>query len=449
MRRRILDDLKEWLSAADRKPLILRGARQVGKTWCIRELAQETDRQLVEINFERHPEYVKLFASNDPHEILAQLEIVLNLTISVENAILFLDEIQAASEIISKLRWFYEEMPELAVIAAGSLLEFALEEHDFSVPVGRVTYRFLGPMSFWEFLWACGEEKLAEALEKATKSLELSDLLHEKAFRLFREYMIVGGMPAVVKAWTQSWKITDCSHLQTDLQQTYRDDFNKYRKRISPELLRKTMESIVKQLGCRFMYSNVPTDDRQPNIKAALHMLALAGLCTKVYRTSANGLPLGAEADEKLFKTVFLDTGLALNLLGYRPAGQEEWQEILWANKGALAEQIVGQELISGMRPGEAQLYYWQQDGSGNGEIDYLIARGGTVLPIEVKAGASGSMKSLHGFMQKKGLTRAVRFDTNKPSRMEVRVKTNQGEAVEYELTSYPLYMAGMWGRNQ
>lgn len=445
MKRFILDDLKKWLSDPYRKPMILRGARQVGKTWCVRELAQETGRQLVEINFERHPEYADLFAGNDPQEILTQLEIVLNLTISRENAVLFLDEIQAASEVIPKLRWFYEEMPELAVIAAGSLLEFALEEHDFSVPVGRVTYCFLGPMSFAEFLWACGEEKLAAALKKSAESMEISDVVHEKASRLFREYMIVGGMPAVVNAWVQSGQITACSHIQTDLLQTYRDDFNKYRKRISPELLRKTMESVVKQLGCRFMYSNVTTDDRQPNVKSALHMLELAGLCTKVRRTSANGLPLGAEADEKLFKTIFLDTGLALNLLGYRPADQEEWREILWANKGALAEQIVGQELIAARRPGETQLYYWQQSGSGNGEIDYLIASDGRITPIEVKAGASGSMKALHGFMQKKGLARAVRFDTNKPSQMTVQVKTNQGLEVAYELASFPLYMAGVW----
>lgn len=449
MKRLISTYLKNWLDSSDRKPLILRGARQVGKTWAVRELAKQSGRKLIEINFERDPELSSLFTTNDPKKIIYNLEAYFNLDIHVTDSILFLDEIQAASLLISKLRWFYEELPELPVIAAGSLLEFALSELDYSMPVGRVSYMFMNPMSYQEFLWAMGEDRLAESIEKAVDTFEIALPLHEKAKELFHQYCIVGGMPAAVKEYSQNRKLLQVNQIQLELLQTYMDDFNKYRKRIDSMLLRATMNGIVRQLGEKFTYTHVSRSEKSQDIKSALELLSLAGLCVKVYRTSANGVPLSAEEDRNTFKVIFLDTGLALNLLGFRPDGFSDFSEMLWVNKGAIAEQIVGQQLVSSISPNRGAVHYWQQMGSLNGEIDYVISNNMEVIPVEVKAGASGSMKSLHAFMEKKELKNAIRFDENPPSKFLVDLKTTQGKQVQYYLSSYSLYMSEFVFRRQ
>lgn len=442
MKRMISSDLNKWLYAENRKPLILRGARQVGKTWSVRQLAKENDRTLIEINFERNPELAELFSSNDPSRIIENLEGYFNMEIVYDKTILFLDEIQATSQLIAKLRWFYEEMPQLPVIAAGSLLEFALKELDYSMPVGRVSYMFMNPMSFREFLWAMNEEKLSDMLEKAVDSFEISKPLHEKATELFNRYCVVSGMPEAVNEYVKSRKITAVEEIQRDLLQTYMDDFNKYRKRMDPSILRMTLIGVTAQLGERFTYTHVSKTTRSKDIKNALSLLSLAGLVTKVVHTAANGVPLGYEENEEIFKVVFLDTGLALNILGYRPNGLDSFQERLWVNKGAIAEQIVAQQMIAASSPQRSSLHYWQQIGSMNGEVDYVISENTKVIPVEVKAGASGSMKSLHNFMEKKNLDEAIRFDDNLPSKFIVDVKTTQSKPVKYTLNSYPLYMS-------
>ena len=444
MKRKIIENMKAWLNSSDRKPLILRGARQVGKTWIVRELAKEESYKLIEINFERNPEYASWFESNSPKKNIELIELNMNIDIESNKTILFLDEIQAASEILPKLRWFYEELPELAVVCAGSLLEFTLEEHDFSMPVGRINYMYMGPMSFIEYLWAIGENKLSEYICEARNSLDMAESVHKKCLEIFREYTLIGGMPACVSSWVENHNITSVYDIQSDLLQTYRDDFNKYKKKISPEVMRMTLASVARQLGGKFVYSAVDTSNSSVIVKESVNCLALARLVYKAFNTSANGLPLGAEVNQKFFKCILIDSGLALNMLGMRFYTEKEFEETLWINKGAIAEQLVGQLLLTRELPHEPLVYYWQKTGSGSGnaEIDYLIAKEGAILPIEVKAGASGSMKSLHMFMESKKLSKAVRFDMNMPSIMGVDVITPQGKPVKYELESLPIYMA-------
>lgn len=442
MQRKMLEELKGWLCSTERKPLILRGARQIGKTWIVRELAKDQGMKLLEINFERNPEVGEIFIEKNPQHIIEQLEILYNMDFIPEKIILFLDEIQSNPQILGNLRWFYEEMPSLAVIAAGSLLEFILEDHDFSMPVGRVSYMYMEPMSFIEFLWAMGEKKLAEHIENSYHTLEMPDILHRKAIELFRQYYIVGGMPAAVKSWAENRNAQECNDIQTDLLMTYRDDFNKYRKRISAEHLRITLSSTALQIGDRFMYSRIGADVRQPILKESLNMLIAARLCRKIYHTAANGLPLGAEVKDTIFKVFLIDTGLVMRMLGQQPMNEVQLEKMVWANKGALAEQMASQLLFAGFVPRNNSIYYWQQSGSGTGEIDFLMQKDGLVCPIEVKAGASGSMKSLHAFMESKKLSKAFRLDTNKPSKMQIDVKTNAGKPVSYELISLPIYMA-------
>ena len=442
MKRKLMSSLLSWLESADCKPLILRGARQTGKTYLVRDMAVQVGKTLVEINFEQEPEAADLFESNDPKTIIYQIEIYYGIDIDINDSILFLDEIQACPFLLSKLRWFYEKLPGFPVICAGSLLEFALDDYEDSMPVGRVTYRYLHPFSFVEFLWAIGEDKSADNLHQVRKSLQMPDALHNKYIELYRQYCVIGGMPAVVKEWAATQRLNECLHIQKDLINSFRDDFNKYRKKIPSELLRKSMDSAVYQAGNKFVFSKVDRSSKQPAIKTAVEMLEKAGICKKVYHSAGNGIPLGAEKNEKFFKLLFLDTGLYMATLGLSPLNTKQLQEISWSNSGALAELVCGQLLTSVHSEDNDDMFYWQNTGSGNGEIDYLIQSSGQILPIEVKSGASGSMKSLHSFMESKKLKKAVRFDLNKPSVQEINVLTTLGKNAQYRLLSLPVYMA-------
>ena len=202
------------------------------------------------------------------------------------------------------------------------------------------------------------------------------------------------------------------------------------------------MTSITYQVGEKFVYSEVDRGSKHPAIKSAVEMLEKAGICKKIIHSAGNGIPLGAEINEKYFKLLFLDIGLLMATQGLSPINDEQFLAVTWANNGALAEQICGQLLLSRHFEDDDDMYYWQNTGSGSGEIDYLGQDGIAVLPIEVKAGVSGSMKSLHAFMESKGLKKAVRFDLNRPSVQEVRTMTTQGKRAEYTLYSLPIYMA-------
>lgn len=442
MKRSITTFLDEWLTGHNRKPLVMRGARQVGKTWLVRDLAKRQSQTLIELNLEKRPELAQHFASNDPVQILSDLEADLGRPIHLGKSILFLDEIQAVPQLIASLRWFREEMPEFPVIAAGSLLDFALREHTFSMPVGRIMYCRVEPVSFVEFLMAAGHEKLKEALENACDTGELNPRLHQRALELFSEYCIVGGLPEVVAEWIVHRSDDQRLQLQRDLIATYRDDFNKYRERVPADLLRKVMDAVPRQLGNRFVYNHVDADARHRDLKQAVELLSLARVCHRAEHTAANGLPLGAENNPLLFKLLLVDIGIAAAQLGLSRLDLRDLDQTVWANKGGLAEQFVGQHLRCLSEAWEdPRLFYWQRTGGRQGEIDFVLQHGRHIIPVEVKAGSAGSMKSLHAFMQAKKLTLAVRLDTNTPSVQYMDVKTTTGEPVRYKLLSLPLYM--------
>jgi len=434
--------LKDWLNNPGRKPLIVRGARQVGKTWLVRELAKTEGRELVELNFEKQPGLAENFSSNDPVRILSELQADLGRDIDPCQAILFLDEIQAAPTLLAKLRWFYEEMPELPVIAAGSLLDFTLKEHDFSMPVGRVMYCHIDPLTFFEFLDATGNKNLREALRTAAVERMLSPRLHARALELFSEYCLTGGLPEVVAAWTADRNDNRRLQLQQDLIAAYRDDFNKYRKHVSSDLLRSVLDVVPKQMGGNFVYHHVDADFSHRILKLALEMLVLARVCRRIEHTAANGLPLGAEGNPRLFKVMMIDIGISAVQLGLSRLDFRNLEEVVWAAKGRMAEQFVGQHLLSLFSPWEEpRLFYWQRTGGRQGEIDFVTQQGPHIVPIEVKAGSAGSMKSLHAFMHSKRLPLAVRLDTNPPSLQDLDVRTTTGERTAYRLLSLPLYM--------
>jgi len=435
-------ELDKWLNNPNRKPMVMRGARQVGKTWIVRDLANRHKLQLIELNFERLPSLADLFSENDPAEILRNIEAELATTIKPDSSLLFLDEIQAAPQLFSKLRWFKEDMQPLPVIAAGSLLDFALNKYRYSMPVGRITYFHLDSMSFFEFLQAIGNEALYKKISSLSLGTRLPDSLHKKCLGLYHDYCLVGGMPEVLKEWVDSKKLQSCLKLQQDLLATYRDDFHKYGGEIEAGLLNRLLLSIAVQLGNKFVYSRVDLAKKLVQIRDALTRLDQAKVCTKVLHTAGNGLPLGSESNEKFFKTLMLDIGLISVQLGLSSARHLEAKKIIFSNKGGMAEQFVGQQLRAAQTPLETpQLFYWQRVGGRLGEIDYLIQHGNRVVPVEVKSGSAGSLKSLHQFMAEKRFDLAVRCNIYQPAVEDISVKTTLGQPVSYRLLSLPVYL--------
>jgi len=422
---------------------VIRGARQVGKTWLVRDFARRHKHDLIECNFERDPGLARAFHSKDPRQILGDLALELERELNPSTGVLFLDEIQAAPEVLSRLRWFAEEMPELRVLAAGSLLEFTLGEDGHSMPVGRVSYLHLHPMSFPEYLRAKGQRQLVAALAACDWDTSLSETAFAAATRWFERYAMVGGMPAVVLHDAEGAEASTIRRLQSDLMSTFLDDFGKYAGRTRPELLATTLRGVARQLGGKFVYKAVREGVRSDVVRRALELLARARLCHLVRHSSANGLPLGGEVRPRNRKVILLDVGLAHALLG-TPASQSfpRWASLAPAVRGALTEQLLGQQLLASAPPWAApELYYWQRGAGRPGEVDFLEQVAATIVPIEAKSGAAGSLKSLHQFMHDKGLELAVRCDANPPSLQTLEIKTTQGDAVRYRLATLPNFL--------
>lgn len=443
MYRTVLADLRQWLRSNNRKPLVLRGARQVGKTWLVRQLAQASDKQLIELNFEQNPKFASMFSNNDPKQIIVNLGAALNITIDISKSILFLDEIQIVPELLSKLRWFAEQMPELAVIAAGSLLDFVLAEHSFSMPVGRISYLHLEPLSFEEFLLAKGQKKLLEFIQNFSWSDSIPEVIHEKLLKLFKEYVIVGGMPAVVDSWVQDGSSVDVDRLHHELLTTYRDDFAKYAGRITIARLEEVLMAFPQMLGEKFVYHRVNKEASSVSIKTALQLLTKARICHQIISTAANGVPLGAEINTKFFKVIGIDVGLVSAALKLELHQINSIAEINLINSGGIAEQVVGQ-LLRTIEPSyiEPSLYYWVREKKNSAaEIDYLIQHQNKIIPIEVKAGSTGSLKSLHFFMALKKIHTAVRINSDIPIIIPVKTKAHNGSTIKYQLISMPFYL--------
>jgi hypothetical protein len=391
----------KWLKSEKRKPLVIRGARQVGKTWLVRHLAKISGLELIELNFEKNKAYIDFFASNDPAIIMRHIMSALRNSTNLEKCLLLLDEIQAVPEILSKLRWFAEDMPNLPVIATGSLLDFALEKFEFSMPVGRISYLYLEPFSFEEFLLALDYEGLLNYLHNYQFNVDMPKVLHNQLITLFKEYLLVGGLPAAVDCWKRQQSLQELNIIHNELISTYQDDFNKYRGRVPVERLHEVMISVPKQLSKKFVYSHASQDVPSSQIKPALTLLNKARVCHQVISCHANGLPLAAETNDKYFKELFLDVGLCSAHLGLSLHELHSVTEINLINKGGVAEQAVGQILRTTFPYYiDPALYCWmRQETEASSELDYIFQHKNRIIPLEVKAGTTGSLKSLHYFM--------------------------------------------------
>ena len=409
--------LQEWKNSPRLKPLLLRGARQVGKSWSLRHLGESFE-HFAEINFELQPEFKVIFKElSDVKEIISRISTLLNVPIIEGKTLLFLDEIQSCPEALHCLWSFKENMPKLHVAAAGSLLEFTLKEMP-SFGVGRIRSMFMYPMSFDEFLSTVGRDSWIEAKKGADYQQPVPTELHDALVQQFRSFLMVGGMPSSVSAWVETHDYNECALEQEDLQQSYYDDFVKYSKKVDPMLLRNTLRSVIAQTGDKFVYSRVEGGYRIEEVKKALTMLCDAGIVKLVQHSAANGVPLGAEVNDKFRKYNYLDSGLMLRILDLELGGAQVVTELILTgaghdlvNKGPITEMVAGWEMIKNLPPRTSHdLYYWENLSEGTtSEVDYLIARDMTVHPVEVKSEVTGKMKSLRAFMQKKHLLRAFR----------------------------------------
>jgi len=451
IKRREINDLQSWSETPGRKPLLIRGARQVGKTTLVTQWVETSPLKLLAVNFERNPEFRQAFATHDTSQIVTALQLLTNRRIRAGETLLFLDEIQAAPEAIAALRYFYEEMPLLHVIGAGSLLEFALADAKFSMPVGRVEFMNIGPLQFEDFLTAMGESALAEwlreiSLEALAKAAPIP-AIHDKYVALLRQYWVVGGLPEVVANFVAERSFSDVTRIQTNIVATYRDDFGKYTHGALKTRVQLVFDRLPALVGRKFKYANVSHDHRAAELASALQQLCMARIAYKVQHTAANGVPLGAEADGRQFKPLYMDVGLMCSALGLNLLDLQR-ENLSLVNDGAVAEQFIGQHLLySGASYETPELYCWMREArTSSAEVHYVLAQGKQILPVEIKAGKSGTLKSLHIFFKEKHRRFGLRFNAALPS--VLRDAALPGDAEQrYDLLSLPLYMVGQTRR--
>jgi len=403
MKRTILSELKNWKSDINHKVLLLRGARQVGKTYIVRELAKDF-KYFLEVNFEKNPDVIHFFDQNlDPVRLCINLSAYFGIPVIDDKTLLFFDEIQSCPKAIQSLRFFYESKPGLHVIAAGSLLEFALEDLT-SWGVGRIRSVYMYPMSFDEFLLAHNEDSLIELKKNASASNPLNQAFHEKLKDYLKRFLLIGGMPEAVKTFIGNSDINSVQKVLSDITISYIDDFAKYKSRVPVLRLREVMESVVKQSGGKYIYSKAGALSNPSQAKEALDLLEMAGLVYKVYHTSGQGIPLGSGVNYKVFKALLHDNGIFQQLSGLRLSELLIANNIDVLNKGNIAEAFTGTEMIKYSSVFEkGQIYYWHREKRGsNAEVDYLIEHQGQVVPVEVKSGSTGKMQSLNLFIEEK-----------------------------------------------
>lgn len=435
MKRLIDYHLLNWKNSSHRKSLLIRGARQVGKTYAVRNLGKLFD-DFAEFNLEKmQNELTPIFeASLDPQKIIKELSIISGKQIIPGRTLLFFDEIQAIPRAILALRYFYEELPTLHVIGAGSLLDFAIEQ--VGLPVGRVQSLYMYPVSFIEFLGAFGQQLLIQEIMNRDPHSILSDVVHNKLLSLVGEYLGLGGMPEVIQLWLEG-KYVECFAVHQIIIDAYRQDFSKYAKKHQIRYLELLFKHIPNQLGKKFKFSELG-EYRKRELSPALELLDTARVVHFIHRTAAQGIPLGAQQYLEDFKIILLDVALSQVMLGEKKGETSRETLGLWflkaahefINKGTIIEAFVGQELIAYANPFyDEQLYYWHKDVKGSeAEVDYVVQQGEYIIPIEVKDGKGTTLRSMNAFLElHQHCPYGIRFSTQNYSMYE-------------KIHSYPLY---------
>jgi predicted AAA+ superfamily ATPase len=420
MRRDAMQQLYDWKEKTTRKPLIVRGARQVGKTWLMKEFASSAYRQFAYINFEDNEVMKDVFQKDfDVERILMAIQLVTGIVVDT-------DEIQEAPRGLTALKYFQEKAPQYHVVAAGSLLGIAMHSND-SFPVGKVDFMDLYPLSFSEFLEAVGQEAFARLLAK--KDWGLIAAFRSKLIDLLKQYYYVGGMPEVVNAFINHKDYAEVRQLQQTILDSYDRDFSKHAPIAEVPRIRMIWRSVPAQLAKenkKFIYGVVKEGARAKDFELAIEWLIDAGLIYKVSRVKKAGIPLSAYEDFSAFKLFLLDTGLMGAMSGLPPQALLEGNVLFSDYKGAITEQYVLQQLksVKGL-----SIYYWSSDTS-RGELDFLLQKDVSVIPVEVKAEENLQSKSLRFFVEKNAGLHGVRFSMSDYRKQEWMI-------------NYPLYSVG------
>lgn len=391
MKRLIENKLLEWKNSQRRKPLIVRGARQVGKTYSVEKFGREAFNNLVTVDLEKNRDLHGIFSGDlDPYRIMSELEIFLNKKTIPGKTLLFFDEIQNCPRAVMALRYFYEDCPELHVIAAGSLLEFAMSEISF--PVGRIQYLEMYPLNFAEYLIAVGRDEAADVI--LSKPQNLSYSIHKLLLDELKKYCFIGGMPESVQAYVDTKSFQESFSVHRELCDSFRNDFSKYAPRADAYCLDTVFTGIARNVGQQIIYTHLAEGYTHPTIKKAFNTLCMARVGKKVLLANPSGLPLGVTASSRRFKALMIDIGLWQHLCGINIEAEYPKTDLLSIYQGAMAEQFVGQEM---MITQNSDLYYWARQARGStAEVDFLAVIEGNIIPIEVKSGAAGRLRSLH-----------------------------------------------------
>lgn len=428
MRRLIDPYLLEWKESPHRKSLIIHGARQVGKTYAVQKLGK-TFESFVTLNFEETPEAIPIFEGTiSPSVILPKLEKILEKRIIPGKTLLFFDEVQNSPRAFISLRYFYEQLPTLHIIAAGSLLDFTIQK--VGMPVGRVQSLYMFPMTFLEFLYALDYEVTIDSLFNNDTSNPIDDNLHQKNLNLLAEYLEIGGMPEAVLKWRDLRSPIVCRDVQNTIITTYRRDFEKYASIHETQYVSLLFNEAPRHAGKKFKFSNISGEFRKRELYPALNLLETAGIIHKVFSSAAQGIPLGGQINPDEFKVIFIDIALNQAVLGIDNTPWLYNPMEAYINKGDVVEAFVGQELLAYNKPSlHHDLYYWHRDAkSSSAEVDYVIQQGEHIIPIEVKSGAGSTLKSMHLFLE-----------SHEQSPYGIRFST-QNFSIYQKIHSMPLY---------
>lgn len=406
MKRNAIKELYEWKENNDRKPLVILGARQVGKTWLMKEFGKEAYKKCAYVNFEDNDDLRGMFEHDfDIQRIIANLQWATDVTID-EDTLIILDEIQEAPRGITALKYFQEKAPQYHVIAAGSLLGIAMHKND-SFPVGKVDFMHLYPLSFYEFLNAIGEKKMVDLLQ--AKDWTMLTMVRAKFEERLRQYYFVGGMPAAVLAFVNDGDLNKVRTIQKSIIEAYERDFSKHAPAIEIPRIRMVWHSIPSQLSKenrKFIYGMIKEGARAKDFELAIEWLKDAGLIYKVNRCKKAQLPLAAYEDFSAFKMFLSDIGL-MGAMSNIPVQSLLNGNMLFSDfKGALTEQFVLQQMKTNQ---SLSIYYWSADNS-RGEIDFLVQQEEKVIPIEVKAEENLQAKSLRMFVERNPGLKGCRF---------------------------------------
>ena len=433
--------LVQWAAKPRRKPLVLRGARQTGKTSAVRRLG-ERFALYIELNLERFEDISLVRGCNSSDELLVALRSRFNVARFADPTLLFIDEIQESPEAIQWLRFFYEDHPELRLVAAGSLMEVRLQDRGFSFPVGRVTFHALRPLSFFEFLHANDKDVLATTLTNCVRQDEaISAALQDQARHWLSVYLQVGGMPEATKTWLQTQSVARCREIHNDLIQALAEDLQRYRGVRDTQYLEAAFASLPLHYGQRYKYESFAPGYRSSLMKSALSKLESAHLITQAQPTSSLSAPLTPRT-RSARKLLPLDTAMALTAMGFH-FGTPSRSPIDTALGGRVAEMFVGQELICNLGLNDKLFFWVSESARANAELDFLLPTANSLVPIEVKRSASGSLRSLHQFLWHSKAHEGVRLHDGPAHRRQLTVKMPDGH-FDYTLRSLPLWAASL-----